>query len=70
MGFSVAILSLAATVGFGVWDLFLKPRPVSSIHVQSSGGNSPNIVDNQGNVTIQTPEEDKAKKPTSGEKHQ
>jgi hypothetical protein len=58
VAFSLSCLSLIATVGFGIWDIFLKPQPHPSpaVHIQSTGDNSPNIVDNQGSVTIQNSE--------------
>jgi len=62
VGFSLSLLSLVATIGFGVWDLFLKPRPVPAVQVQSSGDNSPNVVDNQGSVTIQNSESSPSEK--------
>jgi hypothetical protein len=57
VGFSVAVLSLLTTVGFGIWAILpktpLPSPPTTNISVQSSGDNSPNVVDNQGSVTIQ-----------------
>jgi hypothetical protein len=68
--FALAVLSVAATAGFGLWDVFVKPPAPHVVHVQSSGDNSPNVVDNNGSVTIQNSQADssdhKSKKPASG----
>lgn len=60
--FWLGVLGLIGTAVFGVYDGVSKARPTTTIHVQSSGNNSPNVVDNQGNVEMQGSESDSGKK--------
>ena len=46
----IGIVGVLATFGFGIYSVFQKPASV--VHVQSSGDQSPNIVDNNGEVKI------------------
>lgn len=50
----VSVISLAATIGFGIVSVLPKSQPISKTQVWSSGESSPNVVDNQGKVSIQT----------------
>jgi len=70
LGFSIiGVLSLAATIIFGILSLLPKTPAAHSIQVQSFGDNSPNVVDNQGSVLIQSSsEEKKPPKPPGGKK--
>src|SRR5207253_4084742 len=64
LAFLIAVGSFAATVWFGLSALAPPAFRGRAIHVQSTGDNSPNVVDNRGNVTIQQPpsQEQKTKK--------
>jgi hypothetical protein len=62
-------LGFLATVGFGAHDLFWKQPTPSVIHVQSSGDNSPNVVNNSGRVTIDSGDSSSnTEKPAQGTK--
>jgi hypothetical protein len=58
----IGIVGVLATFGFGIYSVFQKPASV--VHVKSSGDQSPNIVDNSGEVKINNgqPQEQKNKK--------
>ncbi len=47
--FYIGAASLAATLWFGIRGIL---PPHQAVHVQSSGGQSPNIVNNEGKVEI------------------
>ena len=53
IAFYVGMASLAATLWFGIRSLGPKSTANQAIHVQSSGDQSPNVVDNKGKVEIQ-----------------
>jgi hypothetical protein len=52
IGFYIGVASLAATLFFGILSL-LPTKVVPTVNVQSSGDQSPNVVDNKGKVEIQ-----------------
>jgi hypothetical protein len=52
IAFYIGVASLAATLWFGIPGLLPKTT-APTVHVQSSGDQSPNVVDNKGKVEIQ-----------------
>jgi hypothetical protein len=62
VGFYIGLASLAATVWFGIHSV----PPVNNIQVQSSGDQSPNVVDNEGKVEIHNQQSGGTQKPKSG----
>jgi hypothetical protein len=69
LGFWLGVAAFLATLGFGgleVWQYLYRTTP-NTVIGNSSGDNSPNILDNHGSVTIQnhpddTNHNDKSKK--------
>jgi hypothetical protein len=53
IGFCIAAASLTATLWFGISSQLPKPTMAPTVNVQSSGDQSPNVVDNKGKVDIQ-----------------
>jgi hypothetical protein len=51
--FLLAVAGVIATFWFGFHPLMSKTTVVPTVSVQSSGAQSPNVVDNQGKVEIQ-----------------
>jgi hypothetical protein len=69
VGFYVGVASLAATLLFGIRSL-LPTTVLPTIHVQSSGDQSPNVVDNSGEVKINNgqPTQEQKNKKSAGTK--
>src|SRR5580700_8925518 len=67
VGFCLSAASLVVGLLFGVYSLLPRAVKTPSIHVESSGDQSPNVVDNKGKVEIQnqqsTTQEQKPKPP-------
>jgi hypothetical protein len=69
LGHKLAILSILVAIVFGVQRILSSgPVPASSVNVQSSGDNSPNVVGNSGKVDIQTGQTSPKKQKTGTQK--